>query len=633
MVVGTLGHIDHGKTELVKALTGIDCDRWAEEKNRGISIDIGFAHLTEGDLQVGFVDVPGHERFLHNALAGLGGIRIGLLVVAATEGVMPQTREHLAICSLLGIPTVLVALTKLDLVEPELAELAELEIGDFLEGTPYAGAPVSRVSAVSGDGIGELRRELLDLASRYVIDERPEDPVRLPIDRAFTLKGLGTVVTGTLVDGTVAPGDRLALLPGDEAVRVRNVQVHGKDRPFASGGERTSLQVGGVGLEAVRRGLQLVTPGAFQATRRLCASFRLLAESPVPLAESTEVRFHLYSTEVIGVLRPLEPRRLEPGAEGIVEIRLREPVVMVRGDRFIVRRPTPATTLGGGAILDPQWKYPGRKRLPDALEALSGSTAGAVCYWIETSGAAGLALNDLAPRLALPAGELRSLLADQGAPARLLEISGDGGEAPRWVATTVFDRAVERAEQVLERFFRRNRLAASMPKAHWVAQVLPRVPPRLADYYLASLQRRGVLQLAGDAVTLPGRTVELDDAERRAIEQLAEAIESGGLSPPDEGELRATIASGSGGVFDAAVQYLLGAAKLVRLPNRALVSGSAIESLKEAILEGGADRLTVGEFKDRFELTRKWAIPLLEHLDSIGFTRRAGDVRLIVRPG
>ena len=631
VVVGTVGHIDHGKTELVKALTGIDCDRWAEEKERGITIDIGFAHLTEGDLQVGFVDVPGHERFLHNALAGLGGIRIGLLVVAATEGVMPQTREHLAICDLLGIPSVLVALTKVDLVDDDLAELAELEIEEFLEGTSYAGAPTFRVSAVSGQGLESLRNGLLDLASRHVIEEHPEDSVRFPIDRAFILRGLGTVVTGTLVSGIIEQGDHLALLPSGATIRVRNVQIHGETRTYASAGERTSLHVGGVGLESLRRGLQLVTPAAFQASARLCARFRLLEGSPVDLEEPTEVRFHLYSTEVLGTLRALRPTELEPGDEGVVEIRLREPVVMARDDRFIVRRPTPATTLGGGAILDPLWKHPRKRDLPRVIEALSRTTAEAVELWIESSGAQGVTLEGLIPRAALPRKQLQVLLADLVEAERLLEISGAPGETPRWVATAVFERIVERAGKVLERFLERNRLAPAMSKAHWVAQVLPKVSPRLVEYYLAALERMGVLRLAGDAITLPGRDVELSEAELRAVAELSEAMEAGGLSPPDEGVLRARI--GAGATFDAAVDYLVGTRKLVRLPGRALISASAIERLQETLLNERRERLTVQELKDRYELTRKWAIPLLEHLDSIGFTRRVGDVRLIARPG
>jgi len=281
VIVGTAGHIDHGKTSLVKALTGIDCDRWDEEKTRGITIDLGFAHLREGELQVGFVDVPGHERFLHNALAGLGGIRVLLLVVAADEGVKPQTREHLEICSLLNIPAALVALTKSDLAEPDLQELAAIEVAELLEPGPFAGAEIVPVSNQTGEGLEALREKLLALASAQALEEVDSShAARLPIDRAFHLKGVGVVVTGTLSAGAIAIGDTLQLLPGDTTVRVRAVQVHGESRDRAQAGERTSLQLSGVPLEELARGQQLVTPGAFQPTRELCCRLRWLAESP-----------------------------------------------------------------------------------------------------------------------------------------------------------------------------------------------------------------------------------------------------------------------------------------------------------------------------------------------------------------
>src|SRR5437763_9894821 len=258
VIVGTAGHIDHGKTSLVLALTGIDCDRWAEEKARGITIDLGFAHLREGDLQIGFVDVPGHERFLHNALAGMGGIRIMLLVVAADEGVKPQTREHLAVCSLLGIPAGLVALTKSDLASPDLLELAELEVAELLAATPFAGAPILPVSSATGAGLPELRAALLELAARHARREHPSheepasEPARLPVDRAFHLRGLGVVVTGTLASGTVRTGDALEVLPRGGTARVRSIQVHGEAREAALAGERTSLQLTGAALEDLR---------------------------------------------------------------------------------------------------------------------------------------------------------------------------------------------------------------------------------------------------------------------------------------------------------------------------------------------------------------------------------------------
>ncbi|HXU46458.1 MAG TPA: selenocysteine-specific translation elongation factor, partial [Thermoanaerobaculia bacterium] len=370
-VVGTAGHIDHGKTSLVRALTGIDCDRWAEEKARGITIDLGFAHLREGDLQIGFVDVPGHERFLHNALAGLGGIRAMLLVVAADEGVKPQTREHLAVCSLLGIPHGLVALTKIDLVSADLRELAQLEVEELLAGTPFAGSPVLPVSSTTGEGIPELRAALVALAEQAPEGGNAEGsegldrPARLPIDRAFHLKGLGVVVTGTLASGRVRPGDTLEVLPGGAAVRVRSIQVHGEPREVASAGERTSLQITGLPLEALGRGLTLAEPGALSASSRLLARFELLPDAPAAISGFVPIRLHLYASEIHGRLRPLDPNEMLPGERGLAEIRLAAPVVAVRGDRFVVRRPSPAATLGGGEILDPRWRpYRGKLLAP-----------------------------------------------------------------------------------------------------------------------------------------------------------------------------------------------------------------------------------------------------------------------------
>ncbi|MCL4839701.1 MAG: selenocysteine-specific translation elongation factor, partial [Thermoanaerobaculia bacterium] len=352
VLVGTAGHVDHGKTRLVEALTGIDCDRWAEEKRRGITIDIGFAHLEAEGMQLGFVDVPGHERFLHNALAGLGGIRLLLLVVAADEGIEPQTREHLAIVDLLGIPRAVVAVTKCDLVEEELGELAALEVGELLGPTRFAGSPVVRVSSATGRGLAELRAALLAAAREVAAPADPAAPARLPLDRAFHLRGLGVVVTGTLVSGAVRPGDQLALLPAGGTARVRSVQVHGAPRERAEAGERTALQLAGPELAELPRGAALATPGAFGASRRLVARLRLLPDA-APLAASLPVRFHLFSHEGPGRIRPLAPVPLPPGESGWVEIRLAAPVVAARGDRFVVRRLTPAATLGGGEIADP----------------------------------------------------------------------------------------------------------------------------------------------------------------------------------------------------------------------------------------------------------------------------------------
>ena len=537
-MVGTAGHIDHGKTALVEALTGINCDRWEEERVRGITIDIGFAHLVEGDVQLGFVDVPGHERFVHNALAGLGGIDLMILVVAADEGVMPQTREHLAICALLGIPAGVVALTKIDLVEPELRDVATLELTEALERTSFAGAPIVPVSSVTGEGIADLRATLAALARGV---ERPAEralrPARLPVDRAFHLRGLGVLVTGTLACGRIAPQDRLELLPDRRETRVRSVQVHGRDRDHAEAGERTALQLTGLELETVARGAQLATPGAYSTTTSLLARMDLLEEAPQIIRGWRDVRFHLFSSEVVGRLRPLSPPALAPGGEAVVEIRLMAPVAAARHDRFVIRRPSPATTLGGGEVLDPEWPRLRGARLQPALAALSGSDAGAILHWVAAASESGATVVDLARRLGSAHAPVQDVL-DQAARAGTLRLAkGSAAGQDRWIAAAVFERVARRAPTILEEFFRRDRLATGMPKAEVVRRLLPAPAAPLAEVYLGWLAERKILTVGADLVNPPGRGAAMSAEESELAERVIAAFERGGLSPPAPTEI------------------------------------------------------------------------------------------------
>ncbi len=446
MIVGTAGHIDHGKTRLVEALTGIDCDRWIEEKERGITIDLGFAHLREEELQVGFIDVPGHERFVHNALAGLGGIRVLLLVVAADEGVKPQTREHVDICSLLDIPACLVALTKSDLVTQDIVELARMEVEELLAETPFSDAQILSVSSVTGDGLPELRSSLLELAGRHETEVDLAQPCRLPVDRAFLLKGLGLVITGTLVSGRTRVGDSLDLLPSGKTARVRSIQVHGSNREQAVAGERTALQLTGTKHEALERGEQLVTAGKFGTTTSLAGRMTLLPDAPKTIRGSIPIRFHLYSSEVLGRLRPLSGP-LEPGSSGIVEIRLQRPVTAIRGDHFIVRRPSPQSTLGGGQILDPVWHRRRGAQLGSALQALEGETRDALALWVEEAGEGGADTESLARRLGVEPKSIEPDLAALVSDQQALRVEPGPGHSARWLAPSAFRRVVERAEQ------------------------------------------------------------------------------------------------------------------------------------------------------------------------------------------
>lgn len=628
VIVGTAGHIDHGKTRLVEALTGIDCDRWAEEKRRGITIDIGFAHLVEDDLQVGFVDVPGHEKFLHNALAGLGGIRVALLVVAADEGVKPQTREHLAVCDLLEIPSALVALTKADLVSPEQLAATEARVDELLAGTRFAGAPQLAVSSVSGAGVDALRSALVDLAADHALELDATRPFRLPIDRVFSIKGRGLVVTGTLASGAIEPADEVAIDAAGRRARVRGVQVHGEERQRAEAGERVALQLAGVDTAALARGMQLRPTGNPLGSQRWAATFSLLPEAPKPLRGSTTVRLHLFSAEVAAKIRPLAGP-IEPGGSGPIEVKLAAEVGAVRGDHFVVRRPSPPMTLGGGRILDPCWRRRPAHEAEEVLDQLAAGELEALTVWIAESGAGGATSGHLAARLGRTEDACRELLAELTRDQKAIQLPGPGKE-PRWLAPAALRDIERRARSVLGRYFSANRLRESMPRAEAVAAILPGRGAELAAAHFAWLAQRKVLALDDDRVRKPGRGAELSGRESKLASQILAAYEAAGLRPPPPSEVRTALGA-KAEILDGIIKYLLEQGKLSRLPGELYMATQAIETLRRDLEASDLDRLSVGEFKSRYDLTRKWAIPLLEHLDSIGATRRIDNERQIIR--
>ena len=630
LVVGTAGHIDHGKTRLLEALTGVDCDRLAEEKARGITIDLGFTHLEEGEVEVGFVDVPGHEKFLHNALAGLGGIRLVMLVVSAVEGVMPQTREHLAACRLLGIAEAIVVLTKVDLVDAESRMLARLEVGELLATTPYAAAEILEVSSVSGEGIAELRQLLLHKARQLALADDSGRPVRLPVDRAFQLRGLGVVVTGSLAAGRISAGQALVALPGGQAVKVRSVQVHGKERAFADAGERTALQLAGVEVGELERGDQLAEDGALAPSKVLCAELELLPAAPA-LTGVVQVRLHLLASEVPARLRPLSGAIL-PGGKGLVEIRPAQPLVAIRGDHFVVRRLSPAETLGGGEILDPHWRRRRGAPLEAALAKLRGPRESLFDLWVSEGGEKGVAAAELAPRLGERAEAIGRELAKMVQAGRLLQI--ETGRGPRLLDPKALKRVTEKAKNTLKAYFRDNRLARGMPKAELQSRILPARAQELGGTYLGWLQAMKVLVLEGELVNLPGRSAvgELTGEETSLAQKVLEFVEAAGLTPPSPGEIADQLRA-KPQILEGVQKFLVQQGKMRRLSNGFLLSAAALKKLREDLLATGWDRFSVPQFKDHFGLTRKWAIPLLEHLDSVGATRRLGDDRQVVRRG
>jgi selenocysteine-specific elongation factor len=626
LLIGTAGHVDHGKTRLIEALTGIDCDRWREEKERGITIDLGFAHLMEGDLQIGFVDVPGHAKFLHNALAGLGGIRLVLLVVAADEGVKPQTREHVDICRLLEIPHAVVVLTKADLVEADLLELAREEVHDFLASGPYADAPIHVVSSHSGDGIDVLRDRLIERARALGIEGDDGLPPRLPIDRAFQLQGRGTIVTGTLLSGTLTTGMELEWGPGGGLTRIRSMQVHGDPRDNATAGERVALQLAGVSVDQLSRGVQLFAPGALEATTHLVARVTVLPGATISTTGWTDVVVHAFTAEVPARLRPVRDAS-STGKTNLVEIRTRRPILVTRGDHLIIRRPSPPTTLGGGRILDPFWRRRRGSRLEHAVQALQ-KDSDAVVFWVDESGPAGRSATELAHRegrLEAAAAAKLETLAETG---RLVELgTGDGR---RWITPTTEEAVRHRAQSVLAAHFRRHRLATGLSRAEAAERILGKRARGLAEAYFGRLARDGVLVEQGESVDLPGREDPLTGEESELTSTIRRRFEEGGLAPPSPADLRRELGA-KPQIVDGLIGYLLERGRLVRLPGGLILAATAVQELRRDLIESELTTFSVADFKSRYGLSRKWAIPLLEHLDSTGTTRRMGDKRVIAR--
>jgi selenocysteine-specific elongation factor len=422
----------------------------------------------------------------------------------------------------------------------------------------------------------------------------------------------------------------LEVLPRGERVRVRSVQVHGQAREEAAAGERTSLQVTGVELGDLARGMTLATPDAFAATTSLLARFTLLADAPAPITGFTAVRLHLYASEVMGRLRPLAPQTLSPGESGLAEIRLQGAVAAIRGDRFVVRRPSPAATLGGGEILDPRWRRHRGTLLAPALAALSAEVTEAAAFWVSEAGEPGLDAAALARRWGVPAAEAARRLGELAGKNRLLEVTEPSG-GKRWIAPAAVQRVTARAKKVLKEYFDRDRLAEAIPKAEAVRKILRGKAGDLAHLYLGWLEAQKVLTVQGDQVTLPGRKAQLTGDESKLSTAVAERFERAGLAPPSPGDLVQEL-SAKPQILEGVLRHLVARGTLTKLPSGLILATSALAALKRDLFATSWERFSVPEFKDRFGLTRKWAIPLLEHLDSTGATRRHGDERIVVRP-
>src|SRR5579864_4553186 len=634
VIVGTAGHIDHGKTALVKALTGIDADRLEEEKRRGITIDIGFAHLElpgpNGEvLRLGFIDVPGHERFVRNMLAGVGGIDLVLLVIAADESIKPQTREHFDICRLLAVRRGITVLTKSDAVDAETLDVVRLEVEEFLRGSflDPTHSPIVAVSALTGAGLPELKQALVKVAAEVPAKDS-NALARLPIDRVFTMKGFGTVVTGTLVAGTIRREDELEVFPGGKRVRVRGVQVHGAAAEQAIAGQRTALNLAGVSVEELARGMTLAPPETFRATRRVDVSLSLLP-SAKPLKDRARVHLNAYTSETVAEVALYGEKVVKPGESAYAQLRMAEPALLLPGDRFIVRQFSPVVTIGGGVVIEntPPAKISNRQAHVDLLQILAESDRGAnLSARVAARGSQGLTLPEITARIGWQRREVEGLVPKMPLVQRIADVL-----LPR-LAVEIVRKGLVNA---VDSFHQQNPLVTGMSREELRGR-LTGVEPTVFDHLLDEAVKAKRLALAWELVHLPGRGVVMKDEEAESKKIIEQAFAAAGLQVP---ALHTVLA---GLEVDKAraqkiVTLLLRDKVLIKISEELVFHQSALEKLRAQLAAyktkstvNGVAKIDVGKFKEMTGVSRKYAIPLLEYLDRERITRRVGDVRVIL---
>ncbi len=631
VIVGTAGHIDHGKTALVKALTGIDTDRLKEEKERGITIDIGFAHLAlDASTTVGFIDVPGHERFIKNMLAGVGGIDLVMLVIAADESVMPQTREHLEICSLLHIKQGFTVLTKIDKVEPEMVDLAEMEVREFLKGSFLQNSPILRVSSYTREGIPRLIDTLKASVTNIGLKD-DSDIFRLPIDRCFTMKGFGTVVTGTLIAGRVQKEEEVEIFPSQRTVRIRGVQVHGHSAVEARAGQRTALNLQGIDVSDIQRGMVLTARRFFSPTSMFDCHLELLRSAPNAIESRKRIRFHIGTAELMGYVVLLGQDRLEPGESTFVQIRLEEPTFALPGDRFIIRQYSPMITIGGGEILDamPEKHRRSDKSVLEKLRLFKGGNANdEIMAVIDEAGLQAIELSRIAARRGLVPARTRERIKTLVEAGRVRELS----ENPYTVVSThAFNEAAEVAAVVVKRFHEANPLIQGIGREELKARLLGDASNLLFQAVLDKLSAEKKIAISHDVIHEFGRKVTLKGDEERMRTQLAHRFRSLGLQPPSSLEVIDSLKLDRN-MARKIIQLMLNENELVKISEEMLVERAAIDKLIADVkaLKTKNPKFGVGEFKDLTGVSRKHAIPLLEYLDRQRVTRRVGDERMIL---
>jgi selenocysteine-specific elongation factor len=628
VILGTAGHIDHGKSSLVKALTGTDPDRLKEEKERGITLDLGFASLDlPSGNRLGIVDVPGHEGLIKNMLAGVGGIDIVMLVIAADESVMPQTREHLAICDLLHVKQGLIALTKMDLVDKEWLGLAQDEVREFVKGTFLEKAPIVPLSARTGENLDRLKQEL-DRIAKDVAPKSPSGILRLPIDRVFTMKGFGTVITGTLHSGSISQDQEVEILPRDLRTKVRGIQSHGKAAQRAVAGQRTAVNLQNVEKDQLHRGDTIVTKGFFAPTRTLDASLRLLPGAGRTLKTGSRIRFYNTTQEALGRITLVGAGEMRPGDEGFVQFRLESSVIVQNGDRYIIRFYSPVETLGGGMVLDPRPRRHRARTMADSVRSLTTLAQGTlderIGILINGRSLAGMEENELIGAVAADKQEIQNALSLLVQKRTILR------------ADTLYVHSAHVAEleskvlRTVAAYHQMNPLKPGLDKEELRGMLKVRLNTKLLNVTLDGLIKRKQLEQEGAKLRMPGfrATVSVDqDAVR---EKIVAAIRAGGAQPPIREEFSELFKISDRDAKDL-LKLLASEGRVVRVNDSIYLAAEALERMRQDLTTHLQEKkeITIAEFRDLARTSRKYAVPLMEYFDSQKLTQRVGDKRVL----
>jgi len=636
IVLGTAGHVDHGKTSFVRALTGIETDRLKEEQKRGITIELGFAYL---DLpcghRIGIVDVPGHEKFVKNMVAGVTGMDILAFIIAADEGIMPQTREHFEICSLMGMKQGIVIVTKTDLVEPDWLDMVDDEIAEFCEGSFLEEAPILHVSSTTGEGLDEVRSTLDRFVTGHDFSEA-FGPFRLPVDRSFAMKGFGAVVTGTSISGRITVGEELRLYPSDKVAKVRGIQVHAKAVEEVEAGHRTAINLQGIDTVSVERGMVIAPPDVLESSYMLDCQLLYLGSNSKPLKHRTRIRAHVGTSEVIGRVSLLDRDELQPGDEAMVQLLLEKKVAVWTGDRYVIRSYSPVATIGGGVIvgnISPRK----RKRLSDADREynkslkpllLKGSVEDKILFFLSESGEKGLTANDLGIRLGLFGKNLKKVLTNPLSTKKMVVVDS---ASQRYVVTDVAEKVWDKVVERLEWYHKENPLLIGLVKEELRSSVGKRVDIKVFNYCLNDLLKKSVVVQEGSAIRLATHQVALKADEKKLQVELKDWYKQRGLSTPTLKETMEQFVDYPTVLVKDVLGLLHREGELVKISETLYYSeeiiAPLIDSVKETIEAEG--EIDAPRFKSLTGLTRKFSIPILEYLDRIKVTMRIGDKRVL----